>query len=286
VELHTTDFGTSVTRPEDYWPHVEACAFFDVSAGKLQRIDADGQQALGAAAKTAQQQLYRKIAGMERRAKIDAGAYVYFTFLRPFAELAGVDLETGRWFAESDDQGSQAVAVIGWDIKTELFPQVDPLGRTLLVGEVPFRIIGLITEQGRTLGQSQDNQVFVPLTTFRKTWGTRNSIDMLIKARGGVPGVEVATDEVRAVLRLADGTLSLPVSSSDGGRNTEKAGEVRALGGDCHLVVRRSRFLFLYKSDAARSGLYLRDRFGIPARRSRPPRKAARVAQRDDSVRE
>jgi len=37
--------------------------------------------------------LYRTIAGMERRAKIDAGAYVYFTFLRPYAELAGVDLD-------------------------------------------------------------------------------------------------------------------------------------------------------------------------------------------------
>ena len=43
--------------------------------------------------KAAQRQLYRTIAGMERRAKIDAGAYVYFTFLRPFAELAGVELD-------------------------------------------------------------------------------------------------------------------------------------------------------------------------------------------------
>ena len=118
-----------------------------------------------------------------------------------YANLAGIDLETGRWFAESDDQASQSVVVIGWDIKTELFPQVDPLGRTMLVGEVPFRVIGLIAQQGKTLGQSQDNQVFLPMNTFRKTWGTRNSIDMLIKARGGVPGVDAAADEVRAVVR-------------------------------------------------------------------------------------
>ena len=56
-------------------------------------IDDDGVDALAAAAKAAQKQLYRMIAGMERRAKIDAGAYVYFTFLRPFAELAGVELD-------------------------------------------------------------------------------------------------------------------------------------------------------------------------------------------------
>jgi putative ABC transport system permease protein len=118
-----------------------------------------------------------------------------------YAALAGIDLESGRWFAESDDQSAQANVVIGWDIKTELFPQVDPLGKTMLIGGIPFRVVGLITQQGRTLGQSQDNQVFVPLNTFRKTWGTRNSVDMLIQARGGVPGVPDAADEVRAVMR-------------------------------------------------------------------------------------
>ena len=41
--------------------------------------------------KDAQRNLYRRIAGMSRREKLDAGAYVYFTFLRPFAEAAGVD---------------------------------------------------------------------------------------------------------------------------------------------------------------------------------------------------
>ena len=129
-----------------------------------------------------------------------------------YADLAGIDVETGRWFAETDDQASQAVVVIGWDVKTELFPQLDPLGRTVLVGEVPFRVVGLIAQQGRTLGQSQDNQIFVPLNTFRKTWGTRNSIDMLIKARGGVPGVEAAVDEVRAVVRALRHT---PFHASD-----------------------------------------------------------------------
>ena len=65
----------------------------DVASGEAVPIDATGRDALADAAKTAQKQLYRKIAAMERREKINAGAYVYFTFLRPFAELAGVDLD-------------------------------------------------------------------------------------------------------------------------------------------------------------------------------------------------
>jgi hypothetical protein len=93
VALRTTDFGTSVTRPEDYWSHVESFAFFDVAGGTLTPISDAQRDALGNAAKSAQKQLYRTIAGMDRSAKIDAGAYVYFTFLRPFAEIAGVDLD-------------------------------------------------------------------------------------------------------------------------------------------------------------------------------------------------
>ena len=93
VRLRVTDFGTSMTEPEDYWPRVEAYGFFDVSSGALVPIDRGQRDALATAAKSAQKKLYRKIAAMERRAKIDAGAYVYFTFLRPFAELAGVDVD-------------------------------------------------------------------------------------------------------------------------------------------------------------------------------------------------
>lgn len=93
AELRVTDFGTSLTKPEDYWPRVESFAFFDVSSGSPVVIGEGARADLAVAAKTAQKQLYRKIAGMERRAKIDAGAYVYFTFLRPFAELAGVDAD-------------------------------------------------------------------------------------------------------------------------------------------------------------------------------------------------
>ena len=73
VDLQVTDFGTSVTSPEDYLSNVVEFALFDVGSGEPRPIDDDGIDALAAAAKAAQRQLYRTIAGMERRAKIDAG---------------------------------------------------------------------------------------------------------------------------------------------------------------------------------------------------------------------
>lgn len=90
VQVRVTDFGTSVTDPEDYLPHVEEVAWFSTAGGTLEPIDDAGLDTLLAAVKRAQRGLYRLVAGMTRREKIDAGAYVYFSFLRPFAEVAGV----------------------------------------------------------------------------------------------------------------------------------------------------------------------------------------------------
>jgi putative ABC transport system permease protein len=69
------------------------------------------------------------------------------------------------------------------------------------VGGAPYRVIGLLQQQGRTLGQSRDNLVILPIDTFRRAFGSRDSLDLLVQARGGVEGVDVAADEVRAVLR-------------------------------------------------------------------------------------
>jgi putative ABC transport system permease protein len=118
-----------------------------------------------------------------------------------FGGMVGLDLASGRYFVEAEDETAQAVAVVGWDIKDELFPHLDPVGRTVLVGGMPYRVVGLLAKQGRTLGQSRDSQVFVPVQAYRRTFGTRTSLNVLVKARGGVLGLEAAVDEVRAVMR-------------------------------------------------------------------------------------
>jgi putative ABC transport system permease protein len=113
----------------------------------------------------------------------------------------GLDIASGRFFIDSEARTSQAVAVIGWDVKAELFPQLDPIGRTVLINGAPFRVIGLLTQQGNMLGQSRDNVIYLPIATFRKGFGSRATIDFLIQAAGGVEGVDDSVDEVRAVMR-------------------------------------------------------------------------------------
>jgi putative ABC transport system permease protein len=118
-----------------------------------------------------------------------------------YGDMMSVDLASGRYFLDSEDAAGQAVAVIGWDLKDELFPQLEPLGREVLVNGIPYRVIGLVAKQGNVLGQSRDSQLYMPLSSFRQNFGSRTSLSLFIQARDGVEGVAAAADEARGVLR-------------------------------------------------------------------------------------
>jgi putative ABC transport system permease protein len=121
-----------------------------------------------------------------------------------FAEMFKLGVDAGRFFSESDDQASAQVAVIGTDTRDELFPHRDPVGQTLTLGGLPFRIIGLFTRQGKALGFSRDNVVCIPIQVYRKNFmGAQDSLNIQVQARGGVAGLDASVDEVRALLRAA-----------------------------------------------------------------------------------
>jgi putative ABC transport system permease protein len=117
------------------------------------------------------------------------------------AELQNLDLEAGRFFTELENERRAYVAVIGSEVREELFPRVDPVGRDVSIGGIPFRVVGLLVKQGSVLGQSKDNVVYVPRETLAKSWGTQRSLGLFVKASGGVPGVSASIDEMRAIFR-------------------------------------------------------------------------------------
>ena len=117
------------------------------------------------------------------------------------AELNNLDIQAGRFFVESEDHHSAAVAVIGTDVRDQIFGQLDPIGRTMKISGRTFKVIGLLTKQGSVLGQNQDTRLYMPLGTFRKMYGSRSNIAVFVKPEGGVPGIQRAEDSVRVIIR-------------------------------------------------------------------------------------
>jgi putative ABC transport system permease protein len=117
------------------------------------------------------------------------------------AELSNLDVDLGRFFTEPENERRAFVAVIGTEVRDELFPRLDPVGRTIAIDGIPFRVVGLLVKQGSAFGQSQDNVVYVPREALAKAWGARRGLSIYVKARGGVEGIPASMDEARVIFR-------------------------------------------------------------------------------------
>jgi putative ABC transport system permease protein len=109
-------------------------------------------------------------------------------------------VEFGRYFTESEYDHAAQVCFIGQDITDEFFPTVDPIDKVIDVGGQPFRVVGVAKRIGKTLGQSQDDFVQMPLTAFAKLFMARPRMNVMIQAWSGPQMVELQ-DEARAVMR-------------------------------------------------------------------------------------
>ena len=110
----------------------------------------------------------------------------------------------GRFIADIDVQNRSNVVVIGRDVVKSLFPEEDPIGKEIKIAGNTFTVVGVMGELGSFFGQSRDNSVFIPITTFQKYWKTEDFPEIIFaivvrpKDRAAVPN---AIDEVKQVLR-------------------------------------------------------------------------------------
>src|SRR5580700_10978836 len=80
--------------------------------------------------------------------------------------LGNTQLANGRYFTEIEDSHHAAVAVLGADVKNNLFGDSDAVGRTVKVEGRPFTVIGVAVAKGSVFGQSQDAFVDIPIGTY------------------------------------------------------------------------------------------------------------------------
>lgn len=131
-----------------------------------------------------------------------------FTWTMP--AISNLNIDEGRSFTESEDEHSTHVAIVGTDIVDNVLGAGDPLGKEIRVDGSPYTVIGVGESQGKMLGQSMDNWVAIPLTSFLHAYGEHRSLTVFVNAGGGGEVMDAVSDELRVIMRarrhLAPGT--------------------------------------------------------------------------------
>ncbi len=115
--------------------------------------------------------------------------------------LGSQELEEGRFFADEEVRRARLVCVIGWDVYERFFAGTDALGRSVKVGAVSLQVIGVLERLGSSFGQSLDNTLYMPISTYQKIYGSRSSIMI----RGNAASRErfaSSMDQVRTAMRI------------------------------------------------------------------------------------
>lgn len=115
--------------------------------------------------------------------------------------LNNIDIAIGRGFTPADEDHATHNVIVGYDIVDNLLGDADPIGKEIRVDGIPYTIIGVGDRQGKTLGQSQDNWVAVPITTYQQIYGYNDSVDIYARAAGNAEVMTRAEDEVRVLMR-------------------------------------------------------------------------------------
>jgi putative ABC transport system permease protein len=114
--------------------------------------------------------------------------------------ISGHFVERGRYLTHLDLERKRLSCVIGADIVEKLFPVEDPLEKEIRIEGKRFFIVGILEEKGKIFGESLDNTVIIPISTFQKNFGMRwRSVNIMAQAREGQKNQ--AIDEIRNVMR-------------------------------------------------------------------------------------
>jgi putative ABC transport system permease protein len=117
-----------------------------------------------------------------------------------YLKIQSIDLEEGRFISNLDVEHGRSAAVIGYQIRDELFGNAEAIGKELKIGGDDFTVVGVEVRNGSIMGQSLDNKVYIPYTTFQKKYGIRRSIAFRVKAPSEAAS-QSTQDEVRQILR-------------------------------------------------------------------------------------
>jgi putative ABC transport system permease protein len=115
-------------------------------------------------------------------------------------QIRDVPVSEGRFFNQTEEERNSHVAVIGDDVRNALFPGQAVEGKIIRVGGQEFTVIGLLERQGSSFGNSLDNPVYIPATTYAEIYGAKTGMAVFGKA---LPAAGLSMDQALDVTRSA-----------------------------------------------------------------------------------
>src|SRR5215218_5752282 len=110
----------------------------------------------------------------------------------------------GRWVSDGDMTARSNICVLGVDVAQALFPLEEPLDKEVKINGNTYRVVGIMEPLGNFFGQSRDNSVFIPFTTYEKYYPdipAPESVFFVIVRPVSRAHVKPAMDEIRETLR-------------------------------------------------------------------------------------
>ena len=119
-----------------------------------------------------------------------------------YIDIKSMTLKSGQRFTDNDVKRAAKVCIIGATVAKELFGEfVDPIGQTIRMKNIPFKIIGLLDEKGAgMMGQDQDDVVIAPFTTVQKRLIGSTKIPQILASAYSEDTMEEAIQEIERVL--------------------------------------------------------------------------------------
>ena len=112
------------------------------------------------------------------------------------------NLASGQFFTDQDDHAAAKVCVLGQTVVTTLFGDEDPIGKTIRIKNIPFKVTGVLESKGgSTQGQDQDDLVVAPYETVRKKLMGTTAVGQILVSAASDELVGRAQDELSALLR-------------------------------------------------------------------------------------
>ncbi len=120
-----------------------------------------------------------------------------------YLEIRKWSVEYGEFYTEQDIRSAAKVCVLGKTVADNLFPDASPVGQTIRIRSVPFKVVGVLKAKGQNaMGQDQDDLILAPYTTVARRLSWWPNLRQILVSATSSSGIAAAQNQITELLRM------------------------------------------------------------------------------------